>query len=705
MNNRMMICLCLLLQACGGGEKDDADLAACQLEPDQWRFSEVMAAPLDQAEWVELHYSGQQATSLQRAVIEVVSGDQNQRYVLASAVPVDAGSYVVIGDSQKAYATVGLSANGWLPAEGATLRLLCRGNVIAQTSYGEEQGKPVQAGRSLLLDGLVTAMPELNANDSGLWCSAQTPIEAEENHGSPGQANESCGKLLCRKEGNVVEVAALEAGALSINEVLANPIGADRGGEWLELRNETDQVLVINGLTIGQSWPTGQRQWQLAANDCLTIGADELRVIAFNEGLANADLQVNGDDLSNQSGELSLAHRQQVLDTLVMSGVAEGRSLIRDVLGGEALCLSRSPLGRDQRGTPGLPNDPCGLACRDAQGKWRRLSSPTAGDLIISEIMSNPQGRDKGKEWLELSVKNEADLNGLQLLNRNGESGRERVWRLDGEACLTVSPGQRVVLQGGEAALDDDLKTFTIEGLNLFNQAGELLLQSETELIDSVPLLSANEGVSQNLDLKQLDAAGNDLVSAFCPSRQGIAGTDERGTPGRDNEPCGDFCLDEQGWRELQHPLAGEVTINEVMSNPAGRDGDRDWFELEVTATRPVDLNDLRISQFPEGGSERSWSVQHLACLHAESGGLYLLGAGVALDPSSEIIELEDFELRSSGTSRLRLHGAETLDEIVLPSSPDGEVYQKMADGQWCFLAGDGDAVAGTPGQVNHDCP
>src|SRR5262249_48321827 len=101
--------------------------------------------------------------------------------------------------------------------------------------------------------------------------------------------------------------------------------------------------------------------------------------------------------------------------------------------------------GAGDKGTPGAPNDarpavvPPGKCMDGAQ--LRDAVAPKAGDLVISELLADATGSDTGKEWFEVYVANDVDLNGVEM----GTNSPTVLSTVSQAACLHASAGSYVV--------------------------------------------------------------------------------------------------------------------------------------------------------------------------------------------------------------------------------------------------------------------
>ncbi len=167
------------------------------------------------------------------------------------------------------------------------------------------------------------------------------------------------------------------------------------------------------------------------------------------------------------------------------------------------------------------------------EGLWE------VGDLVITEVMINPQGAsDPAGEWFE--VVNQSGrtliLDGLTI-----ESGEER-FQVGPGALAPVGSGDYVVFginpvlsENGSVALDG-----VYEGVRFENVADELRLIYGELLVDGVEWTDATSyvGVSMELSPNELAPDSNDVEENWCPGLEQWAANADHGTPGEANETC-----------------------------------------------------------------------------------------------------------------------------------------------------------------------
>ncbi|MBI5543909.1 MAG: hypothetical protein HY901_08490 [Deltaproteobacteria bacterium] len=185
-----------------------------------------------------------------------------------------------------------------------------------------------------------------------------------------------------------------------------------------------------------------------------------------------------------------------------------------------------------------------------------------------------------------------------------------------------------------------------------------------------------------------------------------------------DRPPVDLQCMSPTGMRAPVAPAAGELVITEVFANPSGTDDEREWIEVYVAASRPVDLNNLLITNVNQTPTTSLHRIRSTSCLTAQpSTFVVLAGPNAANDNVPRIVPVDGLTLFNS-SSRLGLtHMTTTIDEInygvplvgvsqtLEPSVRDAAGNNDPA--HWCNAptAHPPFAGVGSPGAANDACP
>lgn len=319
-------------------------------------------------------------------------------------------------------------------------------------------------------------------------------------------------------------------GEVVITEVMTDPSAADDSvGEWFELRSTVSEARSLE--------------------DCLvqgTAGSVALPADALGGGTAlvvarSTDSQLNGGvsaDVSfafplTSEGELALSCGDTQVDTITWTTQTSGtaRSLDADLTDAssnnldQSWCAATTAYGAGDLGTPGAVNP----SCPDAPPP---LTPPGAGDLVLTEIMANPEAvSDTTGEWLELvDVSGVAhDLSGCVLSNQSGGTSNVHLPATGPGETYVLARSVDTQLNGG--VLADG--TLTIPLVN----AGAITLMCGDAVVDSVSWGSAVAGASRSLNPSATTAVANDAESNWCTATTAY-GDGDLGTPGDTNPAC-----------------------------------------------------------------------------------------------------------------------------------------------------------------------
>lgn len=186
------------------------------------------------------------------------------------------------------------------------------------------------------------------------------------------------------------------------------------------------------------------------------------------------------------------------------------------------------------------------------------VSSWAAGDLSITEVMTNPQAViDPDGEWVEIHNNTDATitLNGIVFKSADGD-----YHQVVSASILTVEPGGFYVFgsntdmdTNGGASVD-----YLWSGISLSNETDDLELYSDSTLsvlIDSLAwddgfTMPDTAGASMMVDPANYSAVLNDDTAAWCAATEvwGSDPTADKGSPNSDNELCSTFDHDGDGF-------------------------------------------------------------------------------------------------------------------------------------------------------------
>ncbi len=320
----------------------------------------------------------------------------------------------------------------------------------------------------------------------------------------------------------------IAAGELVITEVMADPVGADDGNEWLEIYDGAGRDLELAGLELVHSRADGSQPMRHVVRE-LSIASGAYAVLgnAAPDMLpAHVDYGYGGDLgalYDAGGGMLSLACGATVIDSAGYADVMPGhsRELAAGVLDAVANDDPASWCQSKSAGTPGQPNDCVPLApgqCNDA-GRARAIRTPAPGELAISEIMPNPR-IEPAQEWFEITNLGSAafDLNGLAL----DRAGDARAPDAIGDSnCKPVAPGAFALFaRSADPAANGMLPPVDATfGFSMVNTGGDVRVLAGATVLDAVTWMTSTDAVSQQ------------LVPTACPAVTPYGDDTNKGTP------------------------------------------------------------------------------------------------------------------------------------------------------------------------------
>ena len=323
-------------------------------------FTEFQYAPRqvsdDAGEWVEIHNTTDDKTfAIDTWGFSVATGDGGPNDIeLAStgAVLLGPGAYAVFGNnanaSENGNVTVDLFAEFFLSSGGFTLTVSdADGNAIDQVTYDPETYLSLDGHSVSLGAGNETAEDN---DDAANWCASFDQIATSTDYGTPGAANGECGadedadgyygENDCDDtqatvntgapdigenstdddcDGEIDEAPAVAPGSLIITEFIFNPGGDESNKEWVELLNDTDAAIDLQGFTFADN-SAGH-----VILDSVVVEAGAYVVIG-----STTNTELNGEApvayaipdlaLNNSGDSIIISYDNWVIDELTYSG-------------------------------------------------------------------------------------------------------------------------------------------------------------------------------------------------------------------------------------------------------------------------------------------------------------------------------------------------------------------------------------------------
>lgn len=190
----------------------------------------------------------------------------------------------------------------------------------------------------------------------------------------------------------------------------------------------------------------------------------------------------------------------------------------------------------------------CGAAggkCADGKCNvtWR---VPKAGELVFSEIITDPPGSDVQEEWIELTntSKDILDLTGCVITSKGVFAESYQVSNMGGP--VVVAPGKQVVLGASkDPALNNGVNVSAQYGpaIVLDEEDDFLTIKCAKEEIDTITWgksFTDGKGTAFQLSAGKIDAKLNDDAKNWCPATKAFGKAQEgaHGTPGSANDTC-----------------------------------------------------------------------------------------------------------------------------------------------------------------------
>lgn len=355
------------------------------------------------------------------------------------------------------------------------------------------------------------------------------------------------------------------------------------------------------------------------------------------------------------------------------------------------------------------------------------------GDIVLTELLPDPEGTDTGQEWMELHNpgRSEVDLRGLLLYVARPDGSQERAYLF--EAAVPVAPKGHVVLGDVRSEVLPAHVNHSYSDIlgSLGNSGGLVGLRCGDVVIDEVrytgPLRS---GVARIYDGRLVpDAVDNDDASRWCDAPLSASDGGTRMSPGAANPACAGTedagvpagsCLSSRTGtvRSLSPPRPGDLVITEVMADPkAVADAQGEW--VEVYALRDVDLNGVTLAN--EGSGRALLGDSRCLELRAGTHGVLARSADATVNGElPPVLATFAFGLgNSEELHALRLSLDETLlDEVSWTSAAIPGVSRQLdparrdatrndAPESFCATPNDfrfGAGDQGTPGAENRPC-
>ena len=479
-------------------------------------------------EGLELVSSRTDGTAAQTHSMRELVIAPGQYLTLGNAAPDNAPPYVDYG--------YGDDLGSLYNSGGGELALRCGATEVDAVTYTD-----VKSGHSRELTDAQVPDATLD-DDPANWCEGDETPFAPDNYGTPGQDND-CQPLVvgaCDDAGAMRPAVPPAIGDLVITEVMPKPTAVSTAvGEWFEIEAMTD--VDLNGVGLDRANDSLAPE-VLASPDCIHMAAGGYAVFARSD-----DATVNGGLSAlatfsfslNPTGDadVQVVYGDEVIDQVTWTSSTAGASLQLDPGSTDAasnddpanFCngtQAYDTVGADRDlGTPGAINTACALIpgpgqCRDG-GAVRAIVEPTAGQLVISELLPNAAGTgtDPAQEWFELANTGTTSFD----LNELGFQGStQTISVLHAADCKPVAPGGYALFAHSTDPTVDGMLP-SVDATFTFALSTKLSVYDGTTLLDGVALVPPlpADGRSRQVKPGALTTAGNDDPANFCDAVPG----------------------------------------------------------------------------------------------------------------------------------------------------------------------------------------
>jgi hypothetical protein len=553
--------------------EDATDLGVAPL-PGQLLITEFMANPDGIAdgdgEWFEIVSLAPEAVDLAHCKLHDGGIDSFPLADSWATLPMEPGARWVLGPNANVETNGGVQvdvvySDFYLSNQSDEIRITCAGEIVEEVTYDGDW--PIEPGVALSFDG--AASQDTVTNDAQLhWCAGQTEYVAG-NVGSPGLENGDCPVLDTEVDScvligpagtEVVEGAPLVFTGLLFDEEDTDvtegldevPLLVAQAG-WGVAGSELDTWMWADAAGVA-SWNDSempgydQYSVSMAAPELGSYSA--LFRFSMDDGATWTLCDLTGSDdgfAIEDAGSFASAEDPCIG---VTCGDAPEPECFGDVFtsySGEGTCVAD---GITAACVFDEATEDCALtvATCTASGCAGGATVPLVGEIVISEIMTNPSAVSDGNgEWFELVNVTEYLLN-LEGCSVQGTNDTPSIITTGG--ALLAAPGVEMLFVRNENEEENGgLKgDYAYSGLTLGNGEDSLSLHCGDTLIDEVTwddglTFPDPAGSSMQLDAGSIDAAINDSGEHWCAAEEPYGDLGDLGTPGAANALC-DPCLD-----------------------------------------------------------------------------------------------------------------------------------------------------------------
>ena len=553
---------------------------------------------------------------------------------------------------------------------------------------------------------------------------------------------------------------AFAAGDLLITEIMYYPKSDHL--EWIELYNTTNRVQHLKKLEVyaGKDDSSASRLLirntvDIKGNAYMTVGIGKLKgdggasesvdvMWDISHRLNNTDggtvfLKCGGKEVSRVTftpGDKDWVKAKQGQAIQLTSKVVTASPVdVKTAGAAKSWCAAAKTYSTGLYGSPGKANEACPPPPK---------CDYKPGDLLITEIMSDPNGAYKDFEWFEIYNNSGAKIDSLAGLCLKVWSTNDLAKEANYSGTITktipLDKGGFVAIGNGAADAERPWLDYHWAKLSLTNTKATIGLYCDDKCdksdlgtalkkIHQVTYGGTSGGPKKPTKGKSKELAGKwftgaaigvtvtDTAGNWCDgSSEYDTKNKDNGTPGKTNGTC--------TTATCTHPARdGDLKINEVMSNgPGSENNAKEWVELYVAKAakdNKVDLLGLELIYGKDlANSPKSAKITGTGCMTVNVGDRILLGRKTTstVDCSvtpTHVIGGSAIANTGGWVGVWRASDKKIMAKAQYPSGKDGVAYNRdektdkwcSATTKFCTDSGSTTAGLGTPGKANISCP
>lgn len=239
------------------------------------------------------------------------------------------------------------------------------------------------------------------------------------------------------------------------------------------------------------------------------------------------------------------------------------------------------------------------------------------GEIIISEVLPNPSGKDSNREWIEIMNSSGAacSLYGWEIDDQEGGSKAYAI-----SSTELIPPGKYLLLPSWKTKLN---LNNTEDSVRLFNQDGKL--------VDEINYENSPENQSYALDSETDNFS---WTTQLTPLVQNVFPKEEEMKEKKSDKEA---AASEES-KIANGTLANQIYITEVFPNPKGQDKGLEWIEIFNDSSDLVKLGNWTLET-----SSKTYTFKNISLEAKDYLTLSDVDLGFSLRNSDEKLILKDF--------------------------------------------------------------